>query len=112
MKVASAEFREWINEQGTNAQIATLNTALRTPRGLRNANLRNRKGNRGNKPLSRATTVTLDANTHEWLNQQSMSPGMSGSKSAIVEIALARSKLWFSLLGYCQELLDQMEALK
>jgi len=108
MKVASAEFREWINEGGTNAQIATLNTALRTPRGLRNANLRNRKGSRGNKPLSRATTVTLDARTHEWLNQQAMSPGMSGSKSAIVEIALARSKLWFSLLSFCQELIDEL----
>ena len=104
MNRADNEFRAWIDRNGTNAQWRALQTAGRTPRALRDANLRNRKAGHAHAPLkAKSMAFTLNESTAEWLKQQP-----SGTMSATVEIALARSRLFFPLLKMIDELIEEV----
>ncbi len=100
MTNAINEIRAWIDREGNEAQWAALQTALRSPRGLANSRLRNRKGPIQNRRMvAKPMSFTLDERTAEWLNQHPR-----GMKSAMVEIALARYRIWSIMI----EILDEM----
>ena len=102
------EFREYIEKNGSKACKRRIKIAGRTPIGLRNSNLRNRKTWRGNAPLKAPSiAVTLNQDTAEWLSQRP-----KGTKSATVEIALNRFLLWGPLLRMlddCLELINEQD---
>ena len=100
MTNAINEIRTWIDREGNDAQWRALQTALRSPRGLASSRLRNRKGPIQNRQMvSKPMSFTLDENTARWLNEHPQ-----GMKSAVVEIALARYRLWAIMI----EILDEM----
>ena len=108
MTSASDEFRAWVDRNGTGAEWEALQTAFRSPRALRDANLRNRKKGHPHAPIkAKSMAFTLNQKTADWLNQMSM-PHL-GSKSATVEIALARYRLFYPMLRMIEDLLDEIK---
>jgi hypothetical protein len=108
MSRAKDELVRYIDENGNEAQWAALQIALRAPRGLANARLRNRKGPILNRRLvSKPMSFTLDQRTTEWLNQHPR-----GMKSSLVEIALARYRVWPIMWEFIDALVTELEEVK
>lgn len=102
---AYQEFMSWVDRNGTDPQWRSLSTAARSPIGLKNSNLRNRKIGHAHAPRkAKPMAFTLNETTSEWLNQMP-----TGTKSAVVEIALARYRLWYPLLTMVEELMEVIE---
>jgi len=105
MNRADNEFRAWIDRNGTEPQWRAVQTAYRSPRALRDANLRNRKAGHAHAPLkAKSMAFTLNESTAEWLKQQP-----SGTMSATVEVAIAQSRLFFPMLRMIDELLEKLD---
>ena len=105
MNRADNEFRAWIDRNGTEPQWRALQTAYRSPRALRDANLRNRKAGHAHAPLkAKSMAFTLNETTAQWLKEQP-----PGTMSATVEIAIAQSRLFFPMLKMIDELLEELE---
>lgn len=108
MSRAKDELVRYIEENGNEAQWSALQIALRAPRGLANARLRNRKGPILNRRLvSKPMSFTLDQRTTEWLNQHPR-----GMKSSLVEIALARYRVWPIMWEFIDALVTELEEVK
>jgi len=105
MNRADNEFRAWIDRNGTEPQWRAVQTAYRSPRALRDANLRNRKAGHAHAPLkAKSMAFTLNETTAEWLKQQP-----PGTMSATVEVAIAQSRLFFPMLKMIDELLEELD---
>ena len=105
MNRADNEFRAWIDRNGTEPQWRAVQTAYRSPRALRDANLRNRKAGHAHAPLkAKSMAFTLNETTAQWLKEQP-----PGTMSATVEIAIAQSRLFFPMLKMIDELLEKLE---